>query len=74
MISVEDLLHAYRTLLNDPAAPADVRERFWADLALTSTAEAVAEVRRLVEFHLSDEPEPPADLEPPVEPNSDSEG
>lgn len=65
----DDIVSAYLSLLADPTTTDGDREAFWAKVATTSAAEAAAELRRLIEFHLSDGPEPPADVEPPPEPD-----
>lgn len=66
----DDNWSACLALLTDPEMTAEAREGFFAVITATSTAEATAELRRLVEFYLNDGPEPPVDLNPPPEPRS----
>jgi hypothetical protein len=58
----------YLSVLTDLTISDEAREAMWAELALICAADAVAELRRLVEFYLSDGPDLPGDLDPPPEP------
>lgn len=61
------MLAAYRALVSNPDATDDDRRAFWAAVELEFTTHTLADVRRVVESFLTDEPSMP----PPDEGDTD---